>query len=166
MLTAEPCGPPRVYEVRDESGRHIADVRVSPWLARGEIRAAGIQCKVRRDGGLFGTISLRGPEGARARAAPLHAFSRGFTLCCGERRFVLRSPSAWFREIRLLECDQVIGTAVPEGVWSSRAHFDLPETLPLELRLFVIWLALVAWRRWYGGSPSFTGTYQVAPWRS
>ncbi len=165
MLTAEPRGLPSIYEVRDENGHHVGDVRLSPWLARGDIFVDGARYRVRRDGRLFGPIALRRLDGPVARAVPLHAFSRAFSIRFGERIFALRSPSAWFREIRLLEGDQVIGTAVPEGVWSSRAHFDLPEALPLELRLFVVWLALLAWRTWHGGAAAFSGTYQVAPWR-
>jgi hypothetical protein len=165
MLTAEPQGLSSIYEVRDDDGRRVGDVRLSVWLARGEIHAGETKYRVRRDGGFFGRVSLSGPEGVTARAIPLRAFSRAFLIRFGERSFVLRSPSAWFREIRLLEADQVIGTAVPEGVWSSRAHFDLPAALPVQLRLFVIWLALLAWGRWRGGAVSFTGAYQVAPWR-
>jgi|GEM_PF-1088804 hypothetical protein len=165
MLTAEPRGLSSDYEVRDDDGRRVGDVCLSTWLARGRIRVGDASYRVRRDGGFFGSISLCGPDGLSARAVPLRAFSRAFLIRFGERSFVLRSPSAWFREIRLLEEDQVIGTAVPEGVWSSRAHFDLPAALPVELRLFVIWLALLAWGRWRGGAVSFTGAYQVAPWR-
>ncbi len=165
MLTAERGGLSSDYEVRDDDGRHVGDVRLSAWIARGEVIAGGTRYRVRRDGGLFGAIALSGSGGAVAQAFPLHAFSRAFSIRFGERSFVLRSPSAWFREMRLLEGDQVVGTAVPEGVWSSRAHFDLPASLPMELRLFVVWLALLGWRRGFGSSPSFTGTYQVAPWR-
>ncbi|MGD9675531.1 MAG: hypothetical protein AB7V19_02445, partial [Candidatus Bipolaricaulia bacterium] len=145
-------------------GRRVGDVRLSTWFARGEVQAGEITYRVHRDATLFRGIALVGPDGVTARAVPLRAFSRAFALRFGDRDFVLRSPAAWFREIRVLEQDRVIGTAVPEGVWSGRAQFDLPEALPIELRLFVVWLALLAWRR-VGGSPSFTGAFQVAPWR-
>lgn len=164
MLTAEPLGLSSNYEVRDEDGHRVGDVRLSTWFARGEIRAGEAAYRVRRDAAFFGGIALFGPDGVAAHAVPLRAFSRAFSVRFGDRSFVLRSPAAWFREVRLLEHDQVIGTAVPEGVWSGRAQFDLPKALPIELRLFVVWLSLLAWRR-VGGSPSFTGALQVAPWR-
>ncbi|MDD5647273.1 MAG: hypothetical protein PHW86_08890, partial [Candidatus Bipolaricaulis sp.] len=89
MLTAEPVGLSSNYEVRDEDGRRVGDVRLSTWFARGEIRAGEVTYRVRRDATFFREIALFGPDGVAAHAVPLRAFSRAFAVRFGDRNFVL-----------------------------------------------------------------------------
>ncbi len=166
MLTAVPTSwLSSSYEVRDSGARVVGVMRFSLWAGRGAIavREPEAELRISRDGVLFGPIVLRGRDGEIARAAKLSAFSRAFLVEWGGRVFVLRSPNAWFREMRLTENDREIGSAVPGGVFSRLAQFDLPEALPLELRLFIAWLALFVWRRWQDSSVSFSGVPEVAP---
>lgn len=164
MLTATPkrwlsCD----YDVHDATGAHVGDVRLSLWAAGGAVDVGENAFRVWREGLVFGPILLSGRAGEAARATRLNSFSRAFAVEHGGRAFVLRSPSMWFREMHLYEGNEVIGSAVPEGVLSRRAQFDLPESLPLELRLFVVWLALYQWKKWQDSRVSFTGAYQAVP---
>jgi hypothetical protein len=163
LLTAAPTRwLSRSYEVRDSSSLLLGEVRLSTCRAGGTIRVGGFQYGVSRQEVFFGPISLGGPNGKVARAVKLNAFSRAFAIEHEGHVFVFRSPSMWFREMRLFEDDREIGTAVPEGVFSCRAQFDLPESLPLEVRLFIVWLALYVWSRWQDSSVSFSGVLQTA----
>ena len=164
MLTAAPKGwLSRDYEVRDASAQRVGDIRFALWQARGTIWVGDEDrvCRVSRRGVFFGPILLTGPVGKTAQATKLSAFTRAFAIEHGGRLFILRSPSVWFREMRLVENDHEIGNAVPEGVFSRRAQFDLPESLPLELQLFIVWLAYFVWRRWQDSSVSFSGVLQT-----
>jgi hypothetical protein len=156
----------RSYEVRDSSSQMVGEVRLSAWQAGGTIRSGQSQYGVSRQGVFFGPISLVGPNGKVARAVKLSAFSRAFAIEHEGRTFVLRSPSMWFREMRLFEGDREIGTATPEGVFTRRAQFDLPESFPLEVRLFIVWLAFYVWMRWQDSSVSFSGALQTAQRRA
>lgn len=153
----------RDYAVSDAAANHIGDVWISSWRAAGTIRVGETEYGVSRRGVFFGPMVLTGPIGDVARAVRQGAFSRAFAVEFAGRVVVLRSPSLWFREMRLLENDQEIGTAVPEGVFGRRAQFDLPESLSTELQLFIAWIALYVWSRRQDSSASFTGVLQVAP---
>jgi hypothetical protein len=41
----------------------------------------------------------------------------------------------------------VVGSLSARGVFSRRMNVDLPETLPLAVRVFVVWLTVVLWKR-------------------
>jgi hypothetical protein len=153
----------REYDVRDVNAQLVGEIFVSSWRAAGTIRTGETEYGVSRQGALFGAIVQTGPSGEVARAARQGVLSRAFEVEFGGRVVVLRSSSLWFREMRLSENGQVVGTAVPEGVFSRRAQLDLPESLPIELRLFIAWLALYVWSRRRDSSASFTGVLQTAP---
>jgi hypothetical protein len=154
------------YEVSDANGLHVGDARLSRWTATGAITVGDQMYRVWREGVFFGPILLFGSAGETARATRRRSLVRAVSIEYGGRVFLLKSPSLGFREMRLYEGEAEIGSAVPEGVFSRRAQFDLPESLPGELRLFVVWLALYQWKKWQDSRVSFTGTYEVAPPRA
>ena len=36
---------------------------------------------------------------------------------------------------------------IPEGLFTRRARINLPEELPLPVRVFMIWLTVILWKR-------------------
>ncbi len=151
------------YDVRDVFGRHIGDVRVLPWRAAGTMLVEGMRLDASRRGVFVGPIVLTGPSGEVARATRIGLFTRRIALEFGGRSLVLRSASVWSREMHLMEGEVTIGTAVPEGLFSRRAQVELPDSLPVDVRLFVVWLVLYTWKAQQNASPSFSGAVRVAP---
>jgi len=151
------------YEVRDAIAQHVGDVWLSVWRTAGGVRAGEVEYRVARRGSLSGPIMLIDAGEPLIRARRLGLFSSAVSIEFAGREFTLRAPSWCFREMRLFEDDREIGTAVPEGVFSRRAQFDLPESLPIELRLFIVWLVLYTWRRRRESSASLSGVLQAAP---
>ena len=47
----------------------------------------------------------------------------------------------------LLDGSQQIGSVAPESVFTRKAAADLPERLPLPVRMFIVWLTMISWRR-------------------
>ena len=41
----------------------------------------------------------------------------------------------------------MVGSLAAKGVFSRGMNVDLPETLPLAVRVFVVWLTVVLWKR-------------------
>jgi hypothetical protein len=41
----------------------------------------------------------------------------------------------------------VVGSLSAKGVFSRGMNVDLPETLPLPVRVFVMWLTVILWKR-------------------
>jgi hypothetical protein len=57
----------------------------------------------------------------------------------------LRATSAFTRELILLDGSSQIGSISPEGLVGRRAIVDLPDEMPLPVRIFITWLALRLW---------------------
>jgi hypothetical protein len=55
--------------------------------------------------------------------------------------------SAWRREFGVFSGTRRIGTIAPESCISRRAVVNLPETMPIWLRAFVVWLTALMWKR-------------------
>ena len=47
----------------------------------------------------------------------------------------------------LLEGSEEVGKISPDGIFTRRATVNLPETLPLPVRVFLVWLTLILWKR-------------------
>lgn len=59
----------------------------------------------------------------------------------------LRAKSVFRRGFVLLDGDREIGSLSPEGIFTRRATVDLPQALPLPVKVFIIWLAVILWKR-------------------
>ena len=62
-------------------------------------------------------------------------------------QYTLKAQSSFFRAFELLQGDQRIGVIKPDHVFTRKMTVDLPETMPLTVRLFIIWLVIVMWKR-------------------
>ncbi len=82
-----------------------------------------------------------------ATATKPSAFRREFDVTFSGRTMRLRPRSAWGRALVLREGEREVGDVTPRGMWSRRATATLPDTLPLPVRLFVLWLAVLIWKR-------------------
>ncbi len=82
-----------------------------------------------------------------AFAVKLSAFQKTFRIECDGRQYELRARSFWRRELVLCEGEKEIGSVVPDSLFGRRARVSLPEDLMVVLRLFVVWLAMVLWKR-------------------
>lgn len=127
----------------------IADIDVSRWREKGELTVAGATYRVYREGLLSGTFVLESAGGVLARAKKT-TFFRSFLVEHAGRQYTLRAKSAFRRQLVLLEGaegSREIGSISPAGLFTRRASVDLPEELPLAVRVFLIWLTIVLWKR-------------------
>ena len=42
---------------------------------------------------------------------------------------------------------RAVGAITPASAWSRRASAELPAALPLPVQVFVVWLAMLLWKR-------------------
>ncbi len=134
------------FEVYEEAGRLAGEVRLSAWRERGSVAIGGVEYRVTREG-MLGAFVLEGPGGVAAQAEKPSAFSRAFALEYGGRQLTLKAAAVWSRRFVLGDAGATIGAVVPAGIFSRQARAELPEDNPPEVRLFVIWLSLMMWRR-------------------
>jgi len=134
------------FDVLDGT-RHLAQVDVSSWREKGVVTIDGVEHRVYREGVLSGDFILERHNTVLARATKPSAFQKTMIVTYKEREYVLRKPSAWRRAFVVVEGDRQVGSLSPHSAWTRKATVDLPAEWPLAVRTFVIWLAIILWKR-------------------
>ena len=147
MLTAVPTRWFSWEFTVNDGPRTVATIDVSWWLEQGTLTVAGIEHRVYREGLLSGSFILEAAGSVVARATKPSAFRRAFAIDHGGRRYALQATAMLRRRMELLDGNRAIGSLSPQGVFTRRADVDLPTDLPLAVRVFVIWLAVILWKR-------------------
>jgi hypothetical protein len=147
MLTAVPTRWFSWEFTVNDGPRSVATIDVSWWREQGTLTVGGVDHRVYREGMLSGDFILEVAGSVVARARKPSAFRRAFAIEHGRRRYVLQAASAFRRRMVLLEGDRTVGSMSPQSAFTRRADVDLPSDLPLAVRVFIIWLAVLLWKR-------------------
>jgi len=132
--------------VTDES-RPVADIALS-WLGEtGTLTVDGNTYDVHREGLMSGTFVLEHAGRVLAQAEKPSVFRREFVIRHADREYTLRPQSFFGRAYVLLDGSRQLGSLAPKGPFTRGAAADLPHDLPLPLRMFIVWLTVVLWRR-------------------
>jgi hypothetical protein len=130
-----------------EGSQPIADIDVSCWTEKGLLTIEGTTYKVYQEGLLSGAFILESAGLVLARAKKPSAFRPSFIIEHVGKQYTLRAKSVFRREYLLLDGPREIGSLSPEGFFTRRVRVDLPEYLPLPVRIFIIWLTVILWKR-------------------
>ena len=130
-----------------ENDTPIALINSSSWREAGELVIQGATCRVYREGLLSGAFVLECDGSILARAVKPSAVYRTFQVEHGEKKYTLEAESAWFRKFVLSEGGKPIGSVYPEHSLTRKAVVDLPEEIPLPVRIFMFWLVMILWKR-------------------
>jgi hypothetical protein len=76
-------------------------------------------------------------DGARYAIARQGLVSGDFRLTAPDGRMVATASKP----------SREAGAVTPAGAWSRRASATLPDALPLPVQVFVVWLAVLLWKR-------------------
>lgn len=128
-----------------EESQPVADIDVSWWREKGLLTIQGTDYKVYREGVMRGAFILESAGVVLAQARKPSVFSRSFVLDHAGKQYTLRS--AFWRKYLLWQGDRQIGSISPESIFTRRARADLPEDLPLPVRVFILWLVVILWKR-------------------
>jgi hypothetical protein len=135
------------FSVMDGSEPVARAEDLSWWSDKGELTVQGITYTARRERAMSGAFILESAAGVVARATKPSALRRSLIVEHSGRRYTLRAASAFRREFVLLDGSVGVGSLSPEGIFTRRAAVALPPTLPLTLRVFIIWLTVMLWKR-------------------
>jgi len=125
----------------------VAAIDVSWWRENGELTVAGSRYRVRREGLMSGAFILESAGSVLARAEKTGVFVRSFAIEHAGRHYQLRARSAFGRKFAFGDGSQVTGSISPVGLFAHRARADLPAHLPLAVQIFILWLAIILWKR-------------------
>jgi hypothetical protein len=134
------------FTVADD-GQPVGTLDISAWRERGEVTVAGQTLRIVRQGFVSSDFRLEGGGTVVATATKPSVFRREFALTFSGRTLRLQPRSAWGRALVLREGERDVGEVKPRALWSRRATATLPDTLPAPVRLFVLWLAMLVWKR-------------------
>jgi hypothetical protein len=131
----------------DDDGKPLGTLDISAWRERGSLTAAGRTFTIVRAGFMSGDFRLESDDTIVATASKPSAFRREFAVTFSGRTLRLRPRSALGRALVLREGEREVGDVSPPAMWSRRAIATLPDTLPAPVRMFVLWLAVLTWKR-------------------
>lgn len=132
--------------VTDES-RPVADITLSWWREKGELTIDGATYPLYREAPISGDFVLEHAGRVLARAEKPSVFRREFVIRHADREYSLRRESVFRRAFVLLDGSQQVGSIAPNSAFTRKAAADLPHDLPLPVRMFIVWLTLISWRR-------------------
>lgn len=134
------------FSIFDEN-KAIAKIDIAWVREAGTLHLQGTDYRVYREKLLSGAFILEKDGTVIARAEKPSALTRSFKVTCDGRNFVLEAESAFLRAFVLRENEQTIGTIKPEHAFTRNAVVDLPADMALPVRIFMIWLTFILWKR-------------------
>jgi hypothetical protein len=132
-----------VFEDEDQ----VADIRLAMLREAGELVVRHKTYRVNREGIMSGAFILRESELELARAEKPSAFHRSFQVSQDGRQYTLGAESALRRKFVLKENGETVGSISPLNAFTRKCIVDLPTSISLPVRVFMIWLAIILWKR-------------------
>ena len=130
-----------------EAERHLAHADVSAWGEKGVLTIDGVAYRAYREGLSHGDYLLERDGRVVARATKPSAFRNRILIRHDDRTYQLGKQAFWGRTFVVRSGDTEIGTLALTSAWRRNAVVTLPEQWPLPLKIFVIWLTVILWRR-------------------
>ena len=130
-----------------DGDRRLARVEMSSWRVKGVLEIDGINHEVYREGVMSGDFILKRDGLVLATASKPSAFRKAITLAYNGHEYTLRKPSFGSLAWAVYEGETELGSVARAHWWRRDANVALPENWPLHIRVFVIWLALLLWKR-------------------
>jgi hypothetical protein len=126
---------------------HLADIDISWWREKGTLTVDGQHYGVYRERPLSGKFILESHGAILASAEKPSSFRRRLLVEHAGRQYELKPRGMFSRTFELHSGPAVVGSLSAKGVFSRGMKVDLPATLPLPVRIFVVWLTVILWKR-------------------
>ena len=131
------------FSVTDGTRSVAQSVDRTWWRDKSELQIEDDIYTARRDKSEY---VLESEAGVIARAAQPRKWRRDLFIEHSGSVYMLRAKSAFRRDLMLLKDTRQIGSISPDGHFTRKAVVELPQELPLQLQVFVIWLAMTLWK--------------------
>lgn len=135
----------RIWDEADLASR--LELELGVFRGGGRLLVDGVEFIVRKEGILGSHFILEAETGVMAEAVKPSALRRSFQVRAGDRLFTLQAAGLFSRRYVLLHGHQEIGSISPSGFFGRTTIVDLPESVPIPIRLFLLFLVLLLWKR-------------------
>lgn len=129
-----------------EDDRPVAVFDRSWFREEGTLILEEAAYRVYRMGMASGAFILERDDHLVAEANKPHFWRRRFEITFGDRQFRLR-PRSLGRTFDLYEGAARVGEVRPRHPFTRKAAATLPADLPLAVRVFILWLVVLLWKR-------------------
>jgi hypothetical protein len=130
-----------------EHDKPISSFAMSYFSESTNIQVDNESYKASRASLFSGDFSLRSAGGVLVRAVKPSVWSRSFDIEYDNRKYTLTAEKPVYRKFILWEDNKMIGSIYPDHAFTVKASIDLPENIPLAVRIFMFWLVAILWKR-------------------
>ena len=130
-----------------DDNKAIAKLDLAWVREAGELSLEGANYKVFREGLVSGAFILEKEGSVLASAGKTSVLVRSFNLEYNGTSYTLEAESMMLRKFVLRTGGKTIGSVRPETAFTRRAIIDLPIDIALPVRIFMVWLILIIWKR-------------------
>ena len=123
----------------------LATMEGSFWREGGRVHVGNDVWELRRQGWSAFRLVRNGLDEATAR--PQGLFRNGFEIAHAGRTYRLVRQSVWRRAYAVLDGGVEVGSIEPTSVFTRAAAVRLPDSMPLQLQVFVVAVVAIQWRR-------------------
>lgn len=136
------------FDVFDRTGTRVAKADLANWRENAKLEVGGRRYLARHETWAREFV-LEGEDGLTVVVAEKPSGWRdNFSLEYGGARYELRKESPWRSAFVLSqEGVGVVGSIRQKSFFGMETNVDLPEDLPVEVRVFVLWLATLMRKR-------------------
>ena len=137
------------FTVFDRGGTPVARVDLSNWRETAKITLGESRYEACRKGGMSKEFVLQKEDGQVVAVAEKPSGWRDrLVFEHGANRYELKHESTWSNAF-VLSRDGVgwVGSVKRKGFFKREWTVELPEELPLEVRVFLMWLVVILWKR-------------------
>ncbi len=136
------------FDVFDRTGAAAGRVTLTSWRENATLDVGGRRYEGTHTRGDSKFVLSREDGSPVLVAEKPSAWKDRFSFEYAGNRYELRKESAWRRAF-VLTRDGIgtVGSLRPEGAFRKGVLAELPNELPPEVGLFVMWLAVLLWRR-------------------
>src|SRR5689334_8757910 len=135
-----------IFELH-EGDSTVATITTSWARERGTLTSGGKTWQLARESWMAGNFTLKQGDRTFATAEKPSAFFRAFQVTFDHEHFDWAAESAFTRAFVLRKGNSVVGSMRPTSAFTRRAIVDLPAELSLERKAFLVWLAILMWKR-------------------
>lgn len=151
------------FTVFDRSGTPVARADLANLRETAKLEVGGTRYEAHREGWASKEFVLETQDGrVVAVAEKPSAWKERLVFEHGGNRYELKKESAW-RSAFVISREGVglVGSIRRRGFFNREWTVDVPEELPLEVRVFIVWLAVILWKRADSSAAAAAGTAGV-----
>lgn len=132
--------------LRDDE-QEVGELAMKWFGEEGELTVDGVGFELYRERAFSGSFVMARGEEMFAEASKPSAWRSTFEITFGDTTCVMKKKGAFSSKFVLEYRGEEIGRITRKGVFSQVMSVEVPEGWPRALQAFLLWLALIVWRR-------------------